>query len=180
MTERPATYCPDCGAVLAQRSFEGRERQYCPDCERFIWQNAKPCVGVVVRDGNKALLIKRAIPPDVGAWAPPGGALEPDEPPAVGAARELREETNLEVNPADLTLLDTRHSSLKEKYVLSIGYVVSYAHTDGEIAAASEVTDARFFTLPEAQEMQNQMRDYTRVVNSFEHWNRGDQAAVFD
>ena len=115
------------------------------------------------------LLIKRAIPPNIGAWAPPGGALEPDEPPAVGAARELREETNLEVDPADLTLLDTRHSSLEEKYVLSIGYVVDYSHTDGNIAAASEASDARFFTLPEAQKMQDQMRDYTRVENSFNH-----------
>ena len=180
MTERPATYCPDCGAVLTQQSFKGRKRQYCPNCDRFIWQNAKPCVGVVVRDENKALLIKRAIPPDVDAWAPPGGALEPDEPPAVGAARELREETNLDVDPADLILLDTRHSSLKERYVLSIGYVVSYSRTDGDIAAASDASDARFFTLSEAQEMQDQMRDYSRVANSFEYWDSRNQTVLLE
>jgi 8-oxo-dGTP pyrophosphatase MutT (NUDIX family) len=36
-------------------------------------------------------------------WCFPGGGLEGDEPPAVGAARELAEETGVVVEPGDLT-----------------------------------------------------------------------------
>ena len=180
MTERLATYCPYCGTELVRREFEERERRYCPDCNRFIWQNSKPCVGVVVRDTDTALLIERASPPDPGAWAPPGGALEPDEPPAVGAARELHEETGLQVDPSDLILLDTRHSSLNEGYVLSIGYVVSRSKASGTVAAASDASDARFWTRSEIQEMSEQVRDFSRIHHSFEYWNEQDNMLLVE
>ncbi|MDG4808350.1 NUDIX domain-containing protein [Micromonospora sp. WMMD1120] len=35
-------------------------------------------------------------------WFTPGGGLDPDESPAVGAARELAEETGLRLDPAEL------------------------------------------------------------------------------
>jgi 8-oxo-dGTP diphosphatase len=58
-----------------------------------------PTVGVgavVVRDG-KALIIKRAHEPRKGEWSLPGGLLELGESLADAAHREIKEETNLDI-----------------------------------------------------------------------------------
>ncbi len=57
--------------------------------------------GVVIHDG-RALLIRRASPPLQGQWSIPGGMLEAGETLEQGVARELAEETGLEVNVIEL------------------------------------------------------------------------------
>ena len=57
------------------------------------------CAGAVVRDERgRLLLIKRAHEPAAGRWTVPGGRVEPGETAAEAAAREVREETGLEVS----------------------------------------------------------------------------------
>ncbi|MGC2208940.1 MAG: NUDIX hydrolase, partial [Candidatus Korobacteraceae bacterium] len=58
-----------------------------------------PIVGVgavIVREGQ-VLLVRRANPPLQGEWSLPGGALELGEKLRDGIAREVKEETSLEV-----------------------------------------------------------------------------------
>ncbi len=50
----------------------------------------------IFRDG-KVLLIQRAHPPAKGSWSVPGGRVEFGEPLHVALAREVREETGLEI-----------------------------------------------------------------------------------
>jgi len=63
-----------------------------------------PVVGVggVVISGDRALLIRRGSEPLKGEWSIPGGTLEVGETLAEGVARELREETGLEVRVLDM------------------------------------------------------------------------------
>lgn len=59
----------------------------------------RPIVGVgavIVRDG-KVVLIRRKYEPLAGHWSLPGGALEIGETIEAGVAREMLEETGLEV-----------------------------------------------------------------------------------
>ncbi|MFH8936872.1 NUDIX hydrolase [Streptomyces griseosporeus] len=56
--------------------------------------------GVVVRDDGRLLAIRRA---DNGTWELPGGVLELDETPEAGVAREVLEETGIQVEVDELT-----------------------------------------------------------------------------
>jgi 8-oxo-dGTP diphosphatase len=55
-------------------------------------------VGAIVVEGNRVLLVCRAHEPLKGEWSIPGGAVEVGETLEVAIAREVREETGLEVD----------------------------------------------------------------------------------
>lgn len=80
-------------------------------------QPAQPVIDthVIVRDGDKILFSQRGGPYGRGRWHMPSGKLDQGEPLAVGAARELFEETGLVVDPAHLRLVQTVHHRQDER-----------------------------------------------------------------
>lgn len=145
MTRRKPFYCPYCGDALERRVFEDRTRGYCDACEEFIFQRPAVTAWTVVVDDRKAVWVnpkdKRANRP----WTLPGGFLEVDESAAEGAARELREETNLAVPPDDLELLRTgfHMDDPAEGSLLSICFWVLRTHVSGPLRASNEIDAVR-------------------------------------
>ena len=83
-------------------------RRVCPACDFIHFTDPKVGVGVMVIDGGKILLVKRAMNPEKGKWSIPAGFLDYGEEPQATAKREVFEETNLTVN--HLKLLDVYHN----------------------------------------------------------------------
>jgi 8-oxo-dGTP diphosphatase len=57
--------------------------------------------GIVTADDGRVLLVRRANAPARGSWSVPGGRVEPGEDDVTATAREVLEETGLEVTVAD-------------------------------------------------------------------------------
>jgi ADP-ribose pyrophosphatase YjhB (NUDIX family) len=98
-----AKHCPLCGAHLIRAEIEGRPRGRCPECPFVLYENpASAAAGLVLDLDRRVLLVQRAIEPFKGHWALPAGYQEMDETPAQTAAREILEESGIEVEVVEL------------------------------------------------------------------------------
>ncbi|MGW2512562.1 NUDIX hydrolase [Streptomyces scopuliridis] len=96
-------------------------------------QPARPVIDthVILRDGDKLLLSQRGGPYGYGRWHMPSGKLDQGEPVSAGAARELLEETGVEVDPAQLRLVHVVHHRQSEA-VERIGFFFEATDWTGE------------------------------------------------
>ena len=60
-------------------------------------EHPQVCVGAIVSDDDRLLLIRRGRPPHAGHWSVPGGRVEYGETLSEALVREVREETGVEV-----------------------------------------------------------------------------------
>jgi 8-oxo-dGTP diphosphatase len=103
-------------------------------------------IAVVVHEG-RALLVRRANPPDAGLWGFPGGKIEFGETVKDAAIRELREETGVHAAAQDvLTTLDVlvrdAGGDIRQHYIL---IAVQCRWIAGEPIAGDDALEARWF-----------------------------------
>jgi 8-oxo-dGTP diphosphatase len=112
----------------------------------------RPVVGVggVIIDQGRTVLIRRGSEPLLGEWSIPGGSLEIGETLQEGVARELLEETGIEVRVLDLIevfdriYLDDEVAGLQASERPRFHYVIAdylCERLGGELRAGSDVTD---------------------------------------
>src|ERR671925_869555 len=90
-------YCLHCGAALAPREIEGHYRPACSACGWVYYVDPKVAVAVLIGRDGKLLLNRRAIEPGLGKWSFPSGYVNRGEVLEEAAAREVQEETGLDV-----------------------------------------------------------------------------------
>ena len=114
----------------------------------------RPMVGVggVIIENGRALLIRRGSEPLLGEWSIPGGSLELGETLEQGVARELLEETGLEVRVLELIevfdriYVETTAGAAEKKRPRFHYVIVDYLceRVSGEPLAGSDVTELAF------------------------------------
>jgi len=150
MAADPPTYCPYCGETVDERDVEGVATPHCPDCEVTFFEEQVVSARATVVDGDAALLIERGRGADVGAWATPGGFVDPGETLPEAAARELHEETGLRVEPTDLELVGTgRIAFAGGNSQLFVNFAASASVASGDVRPGDDAADARFWTRDE-------------------------------
>jgi 8-oxo-dGTP diphosphatase len=139
----PYRFCPACGAPL-DLPQDGEHEQLCRSCGNTQFNNPKPCAGAFVIRKGKVLLVRRGRQPYQGCWDIPGGFVAPDEHPAAGAVREVREETGLRIRITRLSgmYLDT-YGAESTEHTLNIYYEAEVV--DGTAEAASDAAEIGWF-----------------------------------
>ena len=101
--------------------------------------NRVVCAGAVVRDeAGRLLLVQRGHAPSAGLWSLPGGRVEPGETAADAAAREVLEETGLEVAVGRLLASVDIGDYLVHDFAATV--------IGGELRAGDDASDARWYS----------------------------------
>jgi 8-oxo-dGTP diphosphatase len=108
----------------------------------------RPYVGVgavIVRDGQ-VLIVKRKYDPLAGQWSLPGGGVELGETLEASVAREMLEETGLDIEVGPVIEVFDRITRDERGEVRYHFVLVDYLcwPIGGELRASSDVADARF------------------------------------
>lgn len=129
-------FCASCGTPLERSSGISRR---CPHCRREYWPAMSPAVIVLVKRGEEALLVhaRNFAGP---FYALVAGFVETGETLEECVAREIREETSLEVK--DIRYFGSQSWPFPSQ--LMLGFTAEYAGGDLRWADG-ELTDGGFF-----------------------------------
>jgi NAD+ diphosphatase len=156
-------YCGRCGA--STELHERETARVCPACGVLYFPRINPAVITLVHRGSEVLLAHgRQMRP--GFYALVAGFVEPGETLERAAAREVREETGIEVS--DLRYFGSQAWPFPSQ--LMVGFTARYAGGGIEVQE-SEVTDARWFPIGALPSPANRPATYSiagRMIASFE------------
>lgn len=101
-------------------------------------------VGVVIRRDGDILLIRRRNVHGSGTWSTPGGHLDAGESPDACAAREVQEETGVEV--ANVRFLGVTNDvfDAEGRHYITVWMEADYLSGDATVRAEHEMSEVRW------------------------------------
>lgn len=106
-------------------------------------------VGALILEENRVLLVERGKPPLVGEWSLPGGVVETGERLEEALAREVLEETNLNVSVGPIALTFERimpdESGVCEYHYVLIDFYCTIL--SGDLRAGDDSSRAAWFNI---------------------------------
>jgi NAD+ diphosphatase len=163
-------FCKRCGSVMQPKP--GPPARECPQCGYLSFPRISPAVIVLVEKDNQCLLassprFKGDFYSVLAGFAEPGETLEET------VAREVREETGIEVT--DIRYFGSQPWPFPDS--LMIGFTARYA--GGEIRVdGEEIMDARWFTADQLPNIPGKISIARQLIDWFvgkHHWNPVDK-----
>ena len=111
--KRAYKFCPLCSHELISKGVNNS----CPNCEFIQYLNPLPCISVLIRNDIGQLLIGKRIS-GRELWCLPCGFIEEGENFLIAAHREVKEETNLEINIESIVNVVTNEFSQFQSLVV--------------------------------------------------------------
>lgn len=138
-------------------------------------------IGAVVVERGRVLLVRRGREPLKGHWTLPGGVLEVGESLTAGVAREVLEETGLQVETVELVeLVDRIH---RESGRVRYHYVIAdylCRVTGGVLQAASDADAVRWVERAEWNSHSALALDPITVMVIEKGWQRAQTLRTFE
>jgi NAD+ diphosphatase len=140
-------FCPACATPLAliaaQEDGGEKQRLRCPGCGWTHWNNPTPVLAAVIQYQDKVLLARNA------AWqhkmyALITGFMEAGETPEEGIRREVKEETNLEVEALELI-------GVYDFQRMNQVIIAYHALAHGKVRLSPELVDYRLYAYDEVK-----------------------------
>ena len=116
-----------------------KARLRCPACGFTHWNNPTPVLAAIVEIGGKVLLARNAAWPGK-MFALITGFMEAGESPQEGIAREVKEETNLDVRSTQLV---GAYEFLRMNQVI----IAYHVEAEGEVRLSPELADYKLYDL---------------------------------
>ena len=147
MPDTTFKYCPLCATSLVEKHIYNDQRQTCPACGFILFLEPKLVTVVVIQHEGKVLLGRRKMEPARGLWSFISGYVDRGEKVEEAAMREVKEETNLDVQIEGLIGI---YSEKGNPHVV-IAYPARILNDDisGLLAQPEEVSELAFFPLEE-------------------------------
>ena len=137
-------YCPACGTPLPSPDAVAPHPQ-CPHCTWVHYRNPAPGVVILITEGDRVLLGKRAESSYApGKWCLPGGFIEFDEDFLTAAIREAKEETGLDV---EITSILSVMSNFLRAGLHTLVVVLEASIIAGEPTPGDDITELGWFSL---------------------------------
>ena len=137
-------FCAVCGTALEDRTHHNEVFPTCPACGHVVYINPAPAVGgVIVRDGH-VLLVRRAFEPKKGLWSLPAGFMDYGERQVDALAREVKEETGIDVHSASLLSVEDAADDPRTHALLIAFFVEEWS---GEPHPSDDASEIRWWPL---------------------------------
>jgi len=165
-------YCPQCATPLVEKELFDAVRPACPACDFVHFLDPKVVTVVVIEHAGKILLGKRNIDPGKGLWSFPGGYVNRSERVEDAAMREIKEETNLDVQLDGLVGLYSANGS---PHILAVYRAqVSAADLATITRQPEEVSELAFFSPQATPELAFQFESQILLDWSKQNAQEGD------
>jgi len=142
-------YCPRCATELELRASDGPDpdRPTCPNCGWVHYDNPTPTVQAWIDRDGEFLALRRAGDPKNGEWNMPGGFVESGESGPEAIAREVLEETGLEIEVEEVIgiFASTYGEGEDAKPIFDVAFLCSLK--GGEMEVSDESLEAAWFSL---------------------------------